>query len=712
MEEKYLIGKQVSNWQGGIAQSLTFIVTEDCNLRCKYCYITHKASNRKMNIEVAEKFIDYLFENKLDKQPAVTLDFIGGEPFLEIDLIDKICDYFKIKSYQKNSSWFWNYRISICTNGVNYSDKRIQKFLDKNRDKVGVTITIDGTKKKHDMQRVFPDGTGSYDIIKRNVDIWLKKFSGSTKVTFASDDLCCLKDSIIELYNMGIHEIAANVVFEDVWKEGDDLLFESQLKELADYVIENKLYDKFICSLFDDSIGHQYDKENLKKTSCGAGKMLALGVDGKIFPCMRYCAYSLNNKKEYCIGDVNEGIDFEKLRPFQSVSYEYQSDEECLNCPVATGCSFCQGFNYDEAHSDTIFERAKYICKMHKARVRANNYYFARLKNEIGISVNRYYGTKRKMFFLLSDSFVSCCQMSNPIKVSRINLRQENIILGLQYAYENFYKPIFVHSRDKYDYKFNEIYNKSDILHVLPADYWKEAEKDLKEYLLVFDEKNINIGVKGLSNCILNIEQENIGRLSEYIHILLHKTDRININITDINKFFDFKQYQESLEIIKDEIISYLRKDIIKEINILTDIFFEDEQERCDAGISSFALSPNGEFYICPNAYVKNTMQIGDLKSGVKKLPNSHLLDKKYAVLCKVCDNYQCNDCIMHNLEFTSEVNIPSSIQCKKSYIERNVSLELQKDMINKIKIKHHILKTDYDDTMVHLQKIINNEVN
>lgn len=30
-----------------------------------------------------------------------------------------------------------------------------------------MTITIDGTKAKHDLQRVFPDGTGSYDVVKR-----------------------------------------------------------------------------------------------------------------------------------------------------------------------------------------------------------------------------------------------------------------------------------------------------------------------------------------------------------------------------------------------------------------------------------------------------------------------------------------------------------------------------------------------------------------
>ena len=62
--------------------------------------------------------------------------------------------------------------------------------------------------------------------------------------------------------------------------------------------------------------------------------------------------------------------------------YKYQCDSECLNCPIAQGCEFCQGFNYDEAVTDTNFQRAKYICKMHKARVRANNYYFAKLYHE------------------------------------------------------------------------------------------------------------------------------------------------------------------------------------------------------------------------------------------------------------------------------------------------------------------------------------------
>lgn len=233
-KQNYMVGTQPDVWKADSSQQITFIVTADCNLRCKYCYITHKSDSKVMDFEVAKKFIDYILDTSLiRKQEAVVLDFIGGEPLIEVELIDQICDYFKKEAFKRNDPWYWNYKINICTNGVNYSSEAVQKFIRKNIGKVYISITIDGTKEKHDMQRVFPDGSGSYDIIRKNVDLWLTQFDGSTKVTFASDDLPLLKESIIQLLNDGIKDISANVVFEDVWKEGDDQVFEEQLKQIS-----------------------------------------------------------------------------------------------------------------------------------------------------------------------------------------------------------------------------------------------------------------------------------------------------------------------------------------------------------------------------------------------------------------------------------------------------------------------------------------------
>lgn len=104
-------------------------------------------------------------------------------------------------------------------------------------------------QRKHDLQRVFPDGTGSYDAIHNNIELWLSQFYGSTKVTFSSEDLKYLKESVVHLWNEGIEEVNANVVYENVWQPGDDKIFEMELKKLADYILDNNLYNKYQCTL-------------------------------------------------------------------------------------------------------------------------------------------------------------------------------------------------------------------------------------------------------------------------------------------------------------------------------------------------------------------------------------------------------------------------------------------------------------------------------
>ncbi|MTV47145.1 radical SAM protein, partial [Streptococcus pneumoniae] len=88
--------------------------------------------------------------------------------------------------------------------------------------------------------RIFPNGKGSYDEIIKNIELYKNQFQASTKVTFASKDLKYLKDSIIHLWELGISDVAANVVFEDVWQDGDEKIFEDQLIGLADHILENR----------------------------------------------------------------------------------------------------------------------------------------------------------------------------------------------------------------------------------------------------------------------------------------------------------------------------------------------------------------------------------------------------------------------------------------------------------------------------------------
>jgi len=381
-------------WKEGVGKEITFIVTKDCQLACKYCYLVGKNSNERMTFDVAKQAIDYILSNETHPAFAtesVIWDFIGGEPFLEIDLITQIVDYIKTEMFRLNHHWFNSYRLNFTTNGINYDNPKIQKFIKDNASHIGITITIDGTRRKHDMNRIYKgSGKGSYDDVVKNIPLYLQQFPGAaTKVTISSQDIPYIKESVLHLFSLGIHEVNINCVFENVWKDGDDQLFEDQLIALADEIIDNDLYRNNSCSFFDEKIGKPLSLETSNQNWCGAGMMLSIDSKGNFYPCTRFAQYSLRDKKARFVGNINEGINTNLLRPFLSLDRSTQSTTECINCDFAYGCAWCQGENYDAADTDTIYQRSTAICKMHKARVRANNYYWNKLFHKLELEGKR-----------------------------------------------------------------------------------------------------------------------------------------------------------------------------------------------------------------------------------------------------------------------------------------------------------------------------------
>ena len=354
-----------------------------------------------MTFETAKKAIDYILGHpKYCKEESVIFDFIGGEPFLEVELIDKICDYIKVELYKRNHHWFNSYRLNFTTNGINYHTKKVQNFIKKNASHISIGITIDGTKQKHDLNRIWKQSNndssngkrterGSYDDVIKNIPLWIEQFPNEgTKVTISSADIPYIAESVLHLFSIGIHEIFINCVFENVWHEGDDKLFENQLVILADNIIDKNLYVDYTCSFFNETIGKPMtEHDNLNW--CGAGLMLSVDAAGNFYPCTRFAQYSLRDKKALIIGSVEEGINDNKLRPFLSLNRLAQSPQKCVECEVASGCAWCQGENYDTADTNTIYQRSTAICKMHKARVRANNYYWNKLYRKLELEGRR-----------------------------------------------------------------------------------------------------------------------------------------------------------------------------------------------------------------------------------------------------------------------------------------------------------------------------------
>ena len=96
--------KAEPQFESGIAKSITFCVTEFCNLKCRYCYLVNMDKRNKLTKEQAKKNIDFIFDNpQFFSEKSVIWEFIGGEPFLEIEVIDYACDYLKYKMWESRT---------------------------------------------------------------------------------------------------------------------------------------------------------------------------------------------------------------------------------------------------------------------------------------------------------------------------------------------------------------------------------------------------------------------------------------------------------------------------------------------------------------------------------------------------------------------------------------------------------------------------------
>lgn len=373
-------------------RGVTFIVTEDCNLKCSYCY-QHNKTKRRMTAEIGRRAVDMLFEHDAagsryinpNDAECLILDFIGGEPFLEIGIIDDIVGYFLDRAISQGHRWATRYMISMSTNGTLYFRPEVQRFLTRYAGRVSLGVTVDGNKRLHDACRVYPDGKGSYDEAAAAFrHIVATHGQQGTKLTLAPANIGNLFEAARDMFvDFDIPWLQGNCVFEEGWTTDHARTMYEQLKQLSDWLLEDERYRRHGTALlrFGECVPMSPDRND--NWCGGTGKMLAIGVDGLIYPCLRYAPSSLPQGVEpIVIGDVWRGIEHtEEQRQcvdcLNCITRRSQSSDECFNCPIAQGCAWCSAYNYER--NGTADKRCTYICIMHRSRALATAYFWNRV---------------------------------------------------------------------------------------------------------------------------------------------------------------------------------------------------------------------------------------------------------------------------------------------------------------------------------------------
>ena len=672
------MGKLNPPYRNGQARTITFCVTEECNLRCKYCYMTEKNSFRRMSFDVAKKAVDFFLHQPIERE-TVIWDFIGGEPTLEMELIDAISDYIKQQLFLMGHPWFDDYMFNIGTNGLLYRTDLVQKYLIKNEGHVSISITIDGTKAKHDLMRVRADGSGSYDEVLESVRLWLQQYPGSsTKVTFSSDDLPFLAESIIHLWDIGIDRIPANVVLEDVWKEGDDLLFEKQLKLLADYVIDHRLYFSKSVRFFDPTVGFPLGKMHKDSNFCGSGKMIAVDASGNLFPCVRFLDFCIPHKPPLMSGNIYAGYNQKNRKAFESLSIDLLNDRECKKCPIASGCFSCAGNNYSCASENTIFQRTKFHCAMQKAQVRANEYFwnrFVEVENRISPHehIRKEYYTSEgwvpdgaKFLYIIIDE--GCTPVCNYRKNTQgFSMSTFALEKGLQYAEQEHMIPVFIGNPYA---QLSRIAKKK--LHVVISDSFVQDVLDnpICEFIPVYNASNLQSPIRS-NSCILSINRERLDQIAESIKKLYNYSSRINLKVTDLC-FWDKQDY-----LIYHSQLCQIDIPLRQRLNVFSDTSPQNNGG-CQAGVTEFTLAPNGKLYHCPgyyyelpNDYICDIEEIDNLRN-----VDISLHDRSKSPKCQTCHNNHCEQCTLQNALFTGYPNIPAEEYCAIYHIAQGTDAE------------------------------------
>jgi uncharacterized protein len=334
-------GRKIMKWR--VPFNLQLIFTEQCNLRCNYCFEIEKGP-RVMAPALAKTLIDREL-SEANGFSEYQIDLAGGEPFLHFDEIREIVDYVteNAKKWDKKV-WFF-----ICTN-LTLLDEPMKSWLRDRREGVALGTSLDGTRESHDRYR-----GGSYDAVVRNLPFYHELYpKQGVKMTLAPDTLGSLYQGIRNIESLGLN-VSANVVYEPVWGDLSDKrrclsTFAGQLDLLVEHYAAHPLLE--VPNLLSLPIRLLVKERDPEQSWCGSGKtMRAYDTDGRKLPCHRF--------SRFCTGKIYDGPG----------SVGPRVSTPCDDCVLAVACPTCPGYNWQiHGHPDS---RTSHHCEFIKLQLLA-----------------------------------------------------------------------------------------------------------------------------------------------------------------------------------------------------------------------------------------------------------------------------------------------------------------------------------------------------
>lgn len=340
-------------------------ISHDCNLRCKYCFAStgdFGKGRKLMPFEVGKAAIDFLLEKSVGRE-NLEVDFFGGEPLMNFDVVKQIVEYAR----SKEEEYHKNFRFTITTNGMLLDDDTIDYI---NKEMYNVVLSIDGRKEVNDRMRVRVDGSGCYDRIlpkfKKLVDGRGDK-EYYVRGTYTKYNLDFSED-VMHLYEAGFDEISVEPVIESpeeayaITEEDLDQIY-AEYDKLVDRIgaiRKNGKHINFFHFMIDLDQGPCVIK---RLRGCGSGnEYVSITPDGDIYPCHQFVGHD-----EYKMGNIEEGTFNNDIKKEFAGCHVY-SKPACQACWARFYCSGgCNANNF--VFNGDIHKAYELSCKIQRKRI-------------------------------------------------------------------------------------------------------------------------------------------------------------------------------------------------------------------------------------------------------------------------------------------------------------------------------------------------------
>jgi len=346
-----------------VVKALCLLVTQDCNLRCAYCFADageYSTGRGLMSEATAKAAIDFLIRNSGSRK-NLEVDFFGGEPLMNFDVVKETVRYGR----QQEKVHGKNIRFTLTTNAYHVTDEMVD-FL--NREMKNIVISIDGRKEVHDEVRKNVRGEGSYDRVLANAkrivegrkgkEYYIRGTYTAKNLNF-SQDVCAIADEGFD--QISVEPVVSGGDYAIKWEHLMQIKHEYDM--LAREYVKRKEEGKpfhFFHFMIDLESGPCLNK---RLRGCGAGsEYLAVTADGKLYPCHQFAG-----KEGFQMGDVwSDDIDAALREEF--LSTHVFSKKGCADCWAKYYCSGgCAANAYFSTGS--LKEPYKIGCEAEKKRI-------------------------------------------------------------------------------------------------------------------------------------------------------------------------------------------------------------------------------------------------------------------------------------------------------------------------------------------------------